>query len=27
MSGYNEQFLKKNPLAILGVLRDLNKNQ
>ncbi|EBX8447629.1 flagellar brake protein YcgR, partial [Salmonella enterica subsp. enterica serovar Typhimurium] len=25
MSGYNEQFLKKNPLAILGVLRDLNK--
>ncbi|WP_237750526.1 hypothetical protein, partial [Salmonella enterica] len=22
MSGYNEQFLKKNPLAILGVLRD-----
>ncbi|EDR3042063.1 flagellar brake protein YcgR, partial [Salmonella enterica subsp. enterica] len=24
MSGYNEQFLKKNPLAILGVLRDLN---
>ncbi|HCH7681900.1 TPA: flagellar brake protein, partial [Salmonella enterica] len=26
MSGYNEQFLKKNPLAILGVLRDLNKN-
>ncbi len=26
MSGYNEQFLK-NPLAILGVLRDLNKNQ
>lgn len=27
MSGYNELFLKKNPLAILGVLRDLNKNQ
>lgn len=27
MSRYNEQFLKKNPLAILGVLRDLNKNQ
>lgn len=27
VSGYNEQFLKKNPLAILGVLRDLNKNQ
>ncbi|EDU8907471.1 flagellar brake protein YcgR, partial [Salmonella enterica subsp. enterica] len=22
MNGYNEQFLKKNPLAILGVLRD-----
>lgn len=27
MSHYNEQFLKKTPLAVLGVLRDLNKNQ
>ncbi|MCX0222076.1 hypothetical protein NMW39_26900, partial [Escherichia coli] len=24
MSNYNEQFLKQNPLAVLGVLRDLN---
>lgn len=27
MSNYNEQFLKQNPLAVLGVLRDLNANQ
>lgn len=27
MSHYNEQFLKQNPLAVLGVLRDLHKNQ
>lgn len=27
MSNYNEQFLKQNPLAVLGVLRDLNINQ
>lgn len=27
MSHYSEQFLKQNPLAILGVLRDLQKNQ
>ena len=27
MSHYNEQFLKQNPLAVLGVLRDLNSNQ
>lgn len=27
MSQYNEQFLKQNPLAILGVLRDLHINQ
>ncbi len=25
MSHYHEQFLKQNPLAVLGVLRDLNK--
>ncbi|POT59264.1 flagellar brake protein [Citrobacter amalonaticus] len=27
MSHYNEQFLKQNPLAILGVLRDLSRGQ
>jgi len=27
VSHYNEQFLKQNPLAVLGVLRDLNSNQ
>lgn len=27
MSHYNEQFLKQNPLAVLGVLRDLHKGQ
>lgn len=27
MSIYNEQFLKQNPLAVLGVLRDLNSQQ
>lgn len=27
MSNYNEQFLKKSPLAALGVLRDLHGNQ
>lgn len=27
MSHYSEQFLKQNPLAVLGVLRDLQKNQ
>lgn len=27
MSNYNEQFLKQNPLAVLGVLRDLNSQQ
>ena len=27
MSNYNEQFLKQNPLAVLGVLRDLYINQ
>lgn len=26
MSNYSEQFLKNNPLAVLGVLRDLQKN-
>ncbi|XTZ40143.1 flagellar brake protein YcgR [Salmonella enterica] len=26
MSNYSEQFLKQNPLAVLGVLRDLQKN-
>ncbi|MCV5152760.1 flagellar brake protein, partial [Escherichia coli] len=25
MSHYHEQFLKQNPLAVLGVLRDLHK--
>ncbi len=25
MSSYSEQFLKQNPLAVLGVLRDLKK--
>ncbi|EFM8998661.1 flagellar brake protein YcgR, partial [Escherichia coli] len=24
MSHYHEQFLKQNPLAVLGVLRDLH---
>lgn len=27
MSNYNEQFLKQNPLAVLGVLRDLKSQQ
>ncbi|KIS42029.1 flagellar brake protein YcgR [Kosakonia radicincitans] len=27
MSNYSEQFLKQNPLAVLGVLRDLQKSQ
>jgi len=27
VSNYSEQFLKQNPLAVLGVLRDLQKNQ
>jgi c-di-GMP-binding flagellar brake protein YcgR len=27
LSNYNEQFLKQSPLAVLGVLRDLHKNQ
>ncbi|WBM72390.1 flagellar brake protein [Buttiauxella sp. WJP83] len=27
MSNYNEHFLKQSPLAVLGVLRDLHKNQ
>ena len=27
MSNYHEQFLKQNPLAVLGVLRDLNSQQ
>lgn len=27
MSHYSEQFLKQNPLAVLGVLKDLNKSQ
>lgn len=27
VSHYHEQFLKQNPLAVLGVLRDLNKHQ
>ncbi|WP_276640832.1 flagellar brake protein YcgR [Siccibacter turicensis] len=27
MSNYNEQFLKQHPLAVLGVLRDLQKQQ
>ncbi|SCB99022.1 flagellar brake protein YcgR [Kosakonia oryziphila] len=27
MSNYSEQFLKQNPLAVLGVLRDLQKYQ
>jgi c-di-GMP-binding flagellar brake protein YcgR len=27
VSNYNEQFLKQNPLAVLGVLRDLNSQQ
>lgn len=27
MSNYNEQFLKQNPLAVLGILRDLNTQQ
>ncbi|EMF0717983.1 flagellar brake protein [Citrobacter sp. Marseille-Q6884] len=27
MSNYNEQFLKQNPLAVLGILRDLNSQQ
>lgn len=27
MSHYNEQFLKQSPLAVLGVLRDLHKQQ
>ncbi|MWL73568.1 flagellar brake protein, partial [Escherichia coli] len=26
MNNYSEQFLKNNPLAVLGVLRDLQKN-
>lgn len=25
MSSYSEQFLKQNPLAVLGVLRDLKR--
>ncbi|CCK12277.1 Inner membrane protein [Cronobacter sakazakii 680] len=25
MSNYSEQFLKQNPLAVLGILRDLQK--
>ena len=27
MSNYSEQFLKQTPLAVLGVLRDLQKGQ
>ncbi|WP_152081361.1 flagellar brake protein YcgR [Enterobacter oligotrophicus] len=27
MSNYSEQFLKQNPLAVLGVLRDLQKGE
>lgn len=27
MSNYSEQFLKQNPLAVLGVLRDLKKGE
>ncbi|GDX04182.1 flagellar brake protein [Buttiauxella sp. A111] len=27
LSNYNEHFLKQSPLAVLGVLRDLHKNQ
>jgi len=27
VSNYSEQFLKQNPLAVLGVLRDLQKSQ
>ncbi|VDZ89429.1 YcgR family protein [Lelliottia amnigena] len=27
MSNYSEQFLKQNPLAVLGVLRDLHKGE
>ena len=27
MSHYSEQFLKQNPLAVLGVLRDLQKGE
>jgi c-di-GMP-binding flagellar brake protein YcgR len=27
VSKYSEQFLKNNPLAVLGVIRDLQKNQ
>ena len=27
MSSYSEQFLKQNPLAVLGVLRDLQKGE
>ena len=27
MSSYSEQFLKQNPLAVLGVLRDLKKGE
>jgi len=27
VSNYNEQFLKQNPLAVLGVLRDLKSQQ
>ncbi|WP_105652835.1 flagellar brake protein YcgR [Cronobacter malonaticus] len=27
MSNYSEQFLKQNPLAVLGILRDLQKSQ
>lgn len=27
MSNYSEQFLKQNPLAVMGILRDLQKEQ
>jgi len=27
VSNYSEQFLKQNPLAVLGVLRDLHKGE
>ncbi|VFS06719.1 YcgR family protein [Enterobacter cancerogenus] len=27
MSNYSEQFLKQNPLAVLGILRDLQKGK
>lgn len=27
MSNYSEQFLKQNPLAVLGILRDLHKGE